>query len=227
MAINRVAALKLCLNMRASNGKLRFENIKRCLTICENSFNKLLEFINISCFFSFVSLAKIPVRLNVGIMLFMASFTSYMLRVNFSIIIIAMTKLSPPVSSGNGTESLIVDPFHGLIDDSFNWSKKDQGLLLSAYFYGYIFPNLLGGFLSEKFGGRRVIFIGMFISAIVTGLSPLTASDNFMFMFGARLVLGVLGVRTERTFIRCSVNELFPGLFVSSLPQHYLKVVAV
>lgn len=129
---------------------------------------------------------KIPVRLNVGIMLFMASFISYMLRVNFSIIIIAMT-------STNATEKFIGNLTE--VDDRFNWSKKDQGLLLSAYFYGYIFPNLLGGFLSEKFGGRKVIFIGMFLSAIVTGLSPFAANDNFIFMFASRLVLGVLGVK--------------------------------
>lgn len=148
-------------------------------------------------YFSSTSLAKIPVRLNVGIMLFMASFTSYMLRVNFSIIIIAMSKLTSPAR--NATEQLMAarsednEPF----DDSFHWSKKDQGLLLSAYFYGYIFPNLLGGFLSERFGGRIVIFLTMILSAIVTGISPLAANDNFLFMFTARLVLGILGVTTQ------------------------------
>lgn len=44
----------------------------------------------------------------------------------------------------------------GDIHDTFNWSKADQGLLLSAYFYGYIFPNLLGGVLSEKVNRRLV-----------------------------------------------------------------------
>lgn len=142
-------------------------------------------------FFSPLRLEKIPVRFNVGVMLFMASFISYMLRVNFSIIIIAMT-------STNATEKIIGNitkiGSDAVADDQFNWSKKDQGLLLSAYFYGYIFPNLLGGFLSERFGGRKVIFIGMFLSAIVTGLSPFAANDNFVFMFASRLVLGLLGV---------------------------------
>jgi MFS transporter, ACS family, solute carrier family 17 (sodium-dependent inorganic phosphate cotransporter), other len=134
--------------------------------------------------------AQIPVRLNVGVMLFMASFTSYMLRVNFSIIIIAMTKPAENVTAiGNFSDD-------GNFDH-FDWSKKEQGLLLSAYFYGYIFPNLLGGVLSQKFGGRIVIFIAMFLSAIITGLSPLAASDNFIFMFGSRVVLGIMGVSFE------------------------------
>lgn len=113
-----------------------------------------------------------------------------MLRVNFSIIIIAMTKsVSPNVTMmGNSSD---------VVDDHFNWSKKEEGLLLSAYFYGYIFPNLLGGFLAERFGGRIVIFIGLFSSALITGLSPFAANDNFMFMFASRLILGVMGVSTE------------------------------
>lgn len=109
----------------------------------------------------------------------MASFVSYMLRVNFSIIVIQM-------STTNGTNSLTE------LHDTFNWDKQAQGLLLSAYFYGYIFPNLLGGSLAEIFGGRIVIFIAMFLSAVITALSPFAAQDNFIYMFIMRLVLGIL-----------------------------------
>lgn len=77
-------------------------------------------------------------------------------------------------------------------DDTFDWDKKSQGLLLSAYFYGYIFPNLLGGSLAEIYGARKIIFIAMFLSAVITSLSPFAASDNFIFMFIMRLLLGVL-----------------------------------
>lgn len=129
-------------------------------------------------------------RFNVGLMLFMASFTSYMLRVNFSLIIIAMSKPSGGQNATAAMESSAL--IEG--DDMFNWSKSDQGLLLSAYFYGYIFPNLLGGFLSERFGGMKVIFTAMLLSAVITGLSPFAANDNFAFMFAARLTLGVMGV---------------------------------
>lgn len=78
------------------------------------------------------------------------------------------------------------------IDDHYAWNKKDQGLLLSAYFYGYIFPNLLGGSLASIYGGRIVIFITMFISAIITVLSPFAANNNFVYMFIMRLILGIM-----------------------------------
>lgn len=96
-------------------------------------------------------------RLNVGVMLFMASFTSYMLRVNFSIIIIAMTKKA---DTGMSEKLMMNETIDGDVHDTFNWSKADQGLLLSAYFYGYIFPNLLGGVLSEKVNQSLVERLG-------------------------------------------------------------------
>lgn len=177
-------------------------------TVCDDLHNNLNNFVGtFHKFLSRLFAAKIPVRLNVGVMLFMASFTSYMLRVNFSIIIIAMTKPIMP----NGTASLMETDNGSFVDDSFNWSKKEEGLLLSAYFYGYIFPNLLGGFLSEKFGGRKVIFTGMLLSAVITGLSPLAANDNFIYMFASRLVLGVMGVSLTLQIQRTLLTETFQG----------------
>ena len=179
----------MCLDMIESRRDFEEVNEKNVPSICTT--------IPIICFSS-IRLEKIPVRLSVGIMLFMASFVSYMLRVNFSIIIIAMT-------SSNATEKFIGNLTEigsdAVFDDQFNWSKKDQGMLLAAYFYGYIFPNLLGGVLSEKFGGRIVIFIGLFLSAIITGLTPFAANDNFVFTFMVRLALGVLGVSLDQEII--------------------------
>lgn len=44
---------------------------------------------------------KIPARLNVGVMLFMACFITYMLRVNISINIIAMVKDTTIINANN------------------------------------------------------------------------------------------------------------------------------
>lgn len=113
---------------------------------------------------------KLPTRLKVGLMMFVGSCIIYMLRSNFSIILIAMT------------------------ENEYNWSNHDQNLLLSGYFYGYLLPNLCGGFVAERYGGKIVIFIVLFLSSIITALSPLTANDNFWYLFAARVTLGFLGV---------------------------------
>ncbi|KAL7050318.1 hypothetical protein ACKWTF_004034 [Chironomus riparius] len=137
----------------------------------------------------------------------MASFISYMLRVNFSIIIIKMsadtnattiqinsslTASSSDLLLTNETD-VVYRSSHNDDDDQFNWDKKAQGLLLSAYFYGYLFPNLIGGSLAEMYGGRKVVFFTMLISSIITALSPFAAHNNFIFMFIMRFVLGLMG----------------------------------
>ena len=111
-----------------------------------------------------------PTRFKIGVMLFIGSFTLFMLRSNFSIILIAMT-------------------------ETFEWTNYEQSLLLGAYFCGYVGPNLIAGILAERFGGRMVIFSLFLASTVITALSPLTASSEFKYLFMARFALGVCGVR--------------------------------
>lgn len=150
---------------------------------CDNFLNlQSLQAQNDDSFFiTFLYLIaeSVPIRLCVCVMIFMASFCSYMLRVNFSINVIAMA-------------------------EKFNWNKRDQGLLLGAYFYGYIFPNLFGGFLAQKFGGRVVIFCTMFMSAIATAASALHVDENisFYYIFTLRLVLGIFAVSKLRVMCK-------------------------
>lgn len=113
----------------------------------------------------------VSTRFKIGVMLFTGSFMIFMLRSNFSIIIIAM-------------------------NDTYRWTNYEQNLLLSAYFCGYVGPNLIGGMMAERFGGRILVFFVFLLSAIITALSPLAASVNFNYLFCARLALGACGVRT-------------------------------
>lgn len=48
--------------------------------------------------------------------------------------------------------------------------------------------------MAERWGGRHVVGISLFLSGLVTGLSPLLARTSFWPIFGARFALGVLGV---------------------------------
>lgn len=41
----------------------------------------------------------------------------------------------------------------------FEWNSRDQGLVLSSFFYGYILTQFLGGLLGAKIGGHIVILI--------------------------------------------------------------------
>lgn len=55
--------------------------------------------------------------------------------------------------------------------------------------------SLIGGMMAERWGGRHVVGISLFLSGLLTGLSPLMARESFWPIFAARFALGVLGVR--------------------------------
>lgn len=56
----------------------------------------------------------------------------------------------------------------------FDWSQKEQGLILSSFFVGYIVTHIPGGLLAQQFGGKYVMAIGIFVSALLTLVTPVT-----------------------------------------------------
>lgn len=103
-------------------------------------------------------------RYIVVLLAFLGYVSNYSLRVNLSVAIVAMTQ-NRSVNYGNGT---IVNvwkwPFqyvlHSLNDQFqeqyFNWNTQERGLILSSFFWGYIFTQLAGGFFAKRFGGNLV-----------------------------------------------------------------------
>ncbi|KAG5675181.1 hypothetical protein PVAND_005106 [Polypedilum vanderplanki] len=53
-----------------------------------------------------------------------------------------------------------------------NWSKSYSGTLLSSFFWGYTTTQIAAGYLSDKFGGERVIFIASLFWSIITMAMP-------------------------------------------------------
>lgn len=52
------------------------------------------------------------------------------------------------------------------------WSKTDSGTVLSSFFWGYTLTQVLGGYLSDKFGGERVIFLAAIGWSLITFAMP-------------------------------------------------------
>jgi len=42
----------------------------------------------------------------------------------------------------------------------YNYNKSDQGLILAAFFIGYILTPILGGSLADRHGGKMVLAAG-------------------------------------------------------------------
>ncbi len=73
----------------------------------------------------------------------------------------------------------------------FGWADSDKGLILSSFFLGYLIMQVLGGILSNRFGGRNVFLIAVLLWSIFTVLTPLAAYISFSVLIFARFMLGL------------------------------------
>uniref|UniRef100_A0A1B0DR73 Major facilitator superfamily (MFS) profile domain-containing protein n=1 Tax=Phlebotomus papatasi TaxID=29031 RepID=A0A1B0DR73_PHLPP len=75
-------------------------------------------------------------------------FNAYTTNVSFNVAIVAMTqKVNVVLENGTTIET-----------QEFDWNSKEQGLLLSSIYYGYICTQVLGGILAERFSGHITDF---------------------------------------------------------------------
>ncbi|XP_031620236.1 vesicular glutamate transporter 1-like isoform X2 [Contarinia nasturtii] len=120
-------------------------------------------------------------RYIVVLMAFLGLFNVYSLRVNLSVGIVAMTE-NRTVYYPNGTIGY---------EQEFSWDSKDRGLILSSFFWGYIMTQIFGGLLGSKFGGNLVFGIGVFVTSVLTLLTPLAAKAGVGALISVRLIEGI------------------------------------
>lgn len=73
----------------------------------------------------------------------------------------------------------------------FGWTDSQKGLVLSVFFAGYLATQVVGGFLSNRFGGRNVFLLAVLLWSIFTVLTPSAAYVSFSVLIVARIMLGV------------------------------------
>lgn len=107
----------------------------------------------------------------------------YAMRVNLSVAIVAMinnTAIATNVTWDNDTcPDLTPIPANTTVtpqDGPFAWDPEEQGLVLGAFFYGYVLTQIPGGRLAEIWGGKWLFGVGVLITSIFTILTPLAAS---------------------------------------------------
>eukprot|EP00096_Caligus_rogercresseyi_P002339 TRINITY_DN14442_c0_g1_i1.p1 TRINITY_DN14442_c0_g1~~TRINITY_DN14442_c0_g1_i1.p1 ORF type:complete len:247 (+),score=35.20 TRINITY_DN14442_c0_g1_i1:91-831(+) len=106
----------------------------------------------------------------------------YMLRVNLSVAIVAMTS-QKVITLDNGTEQIL--------PPEFRWESSTQGLILGSFFYGYIVTQIPGGFLATRFGGKRIFLIGIAATAFLTILTPALTKIGTGFLITTRILEGL------------------------------------
>jgi ACS family sodium-dependent inorganic phosphate cotransporter-like MFS transporter 9 len=64
-----------------------------------------------------------------------------------------------------------------------HWSKTEVGTVLSSFFWGYALTQILGGYLSDRFGAERVLL------AAGLGWGLVTVRTKFIHLFPEELTL--------------------------------------
>lgn len=82
------------------------------------------------------------------LMAFLGFINVYTLRINLSVGIVAMTE----------NRTVVHEDGSITFEQYFDWNSKQQGLVLSSFFYGYICTQFVGGYLASRIGGNVVSY---------------------------------------------------------------------
>ena len=77
------------------------------------------------------------------------------------------------------------------MQEQFGWSDSQVGFIFSSFYIGYMLTMALGGYLSDKFGGKLVLCYGVVMWSIFTILTPLAAHNGFFALFIMRVLMGI------------------------------------
>ena len=75
--------------------------------------------------------------------------------------------------------------------EHFGWSQTEKGMVLSAFFVGYMLCMFVAGLLATRFGGKLVASSAVLIWSIFTLLTPLAANLSMPALIGARVTMGM------------------------------------
>lgn len=74
---------------------------------------------------------------------------------------------------------------------SFGWTSVEKGLVQSAFFWGYAFTQIPGGWLAQKYGGKLVLFAGVMLWSFGTLIAPVCAQFSFTALLASRFLVGL------------------------------------
>ncbi|XP_030067815.1 voltage-gated purine nucleotide uniporter SLC17A9 [Microcaecilia unicolor] len=111
------------------------------------------------------------------------------------------------------------------MSEHFSWNKKQSGIILGSFFWGYCLTQVIGGHLSDKVGGEKVLLLSASAWGLLTTITPFVAhmtSVPLVFLTSLRFLMGLLqGVHfpalaslfsqkvreNERAFTCCTVGS--------------------
>ncbi|CAC5398744.1 SLC17A5 [Mytilus coruscus] len=133
---------------------------------------------------------------------FTGLFNVYAVRVNISVALVCMVKtpvdnltltISPVnnITKNDTSGGLYVGKQTYQQRGEFDWDKSTRSAILSSFFYGYMVTQIPGGWLADRFGGRRVFGLSMAIASVLTLLTPTCARISVKLVYLLRVILGL------------------------------------
>lgn len=76
-------------------------------------------------------------------------------------------------------------------DGPFKWDNKQQGYLLSSFFWGYVITQIPFGILAKRYGAKYFLGIGMLINSLFGLLVPISAYWGYWPLIIIRFIQGL------------------------------------
>ncbi|XP_060521750.1 putative inorganic phosphate cotransporter [Cylas formicarius] len=142
----------------------------------------------------------IPQRYILGIMGFLAVVNAYTMRVVLSV---AITEMVQPIEHHDKIDShSCISDWEGNITtihsvrstNLYPWTSRQQGLILSSFYWGYVITHIPGGMIAERFGGKYSLGLGMLCTAIFTFVTPFViyaTGGNWLWVVAVRVLEGL------------------------------------
>ncbi|XP_022911273.1 putative inorganic phosphate cotransporter [Onthophagus taurus] len=158
----------------------------------------------------------IPQRYVLGIMGFLAIVNAYTMRISLSVAITAMV-VPRNTTNVTDTDTCPYPDDHqtgdGPItnsDNLYDWDSETQGVILSAFYWGYVITHMPGGILAEKFGGKYSLGLGILSTAIFTLLTPIVVQHGgYQWLIALRVLEG-LGEGTTYPALNAMLGKWVP-----------------
>ena len=71
------------------------------------------------------------------------------------------------------------------------WSASTQGVIMAAFFLGYLTLQIPAGMLADRFGGKWVLGLGVLLWSVFTLLTPPAAATGLIALVVCRFFMGV------------------------------------
>ncbi|GBM45612.1 Putative inorganic phosphate cotransporter [Araneus ventricosus] len=142
----------------------------------------------------------LPARYVLSFLLIWAKCLEYAQRVCLSVTIVAMINHTALDAGTNDStyDDDTCDAIQGINattpeeEGDFLWSPSTQGMILAAYFYGYVCTQVVGGRFAEVFGGKWVLGLSILIASFLTLGTPIAADIGVAAMVVVRVMMGMI-----------------------------------